>query len=175
MEMKKIVLNGCYGGFGLSQLALKRLIELGWEEVPSHARTNNSKLEVIINSQGEYYVNDHASEFRTHPDVIKVVEELGEKANSSHAALYIEEIPIENDWEIDEYDGVESLVDLGINFERFAIRLDTGEGVRESVNQIERVHLSKSTLYESKEKADELLKLEGLKGTVVPVTLRFNV
>ena len=46
---------------------------------------------------------------RNDPDLIKVVEELGEKANGECAKLKIVEIPDGIEWEISEYDGIESV------------------------------------------------------------------
>jgi len=44
---------------------------------------------------------------RDDPHLIKVVEELGEKANGRFANLKVVEIPDDVEWEIDEYDGEE--------------------------------------------------------------------
>ena len=46
---------------------------------------------------------------RNDPVLIKVVEALGEKANGTFAELKIVEIPDGTDWEIDEYDGSETI------------------------------------------------------------------
>jgi hypothetical protein len=46
---------------------------------------------------------------RDHPLLIKVVEELGDKANGPCAELKVVEIPDGIKWEIDEYDGNESI------------------------------------------------------------------
>jgi hypothetical protein len=83
--MSKIVLNGCYGGFGLSDRALEMLSLI--------------------------YVHDVD---RTDTELVKVVEELGNDANDSYGDLYIVEIPLEyvdaKAWSIYEYDGIETLV-----------------------------------------------------------------
>src|SRR5882724_6957718 len=46
---------------------------------------------------------------RTHPLVVKVVEKLGKKAYGPCAKLKVVEIPDGIDWEINEYDGLESV------------------------------------------------------------------
>lgn len=46
---------------------------------------------------------------RTDPKLIQVIEELGKKANGSCADLKIVEIPDDVDWEIDDYDGSETI------------------------------------------------------------------
>ncbi len=48
-------------------------------------------------------------EDRTDPLLIKIVEELGEEANGRCAELKIVEIPDGTDWEIDQYDGLETI------------------------------------------------------------------
>lgn len=44
---------------------------------------------------------------RDDPDLIEVVKELGDEANSVHSKLKIVEIPDDVEWTIEEYDGVE--------------------------------------------------------------------
>jgi len=46
---------------------------------------------------------------RSDPDLVKVVEELGEEANGMCSKLKIVEIPDNVNYEIDEYDGMESI------------------------------------------------------------------
>lgn len=82
----KLVINKCYGGFGLSRLAYERLAELG------------GRLPL-----------DPDSDNRADPLLIQVVEELGTRANGSCAELAIVEIPDGIEWEINEYDGSESV------------------------------------------------------------------
>lgn len=50
---------------------------------------------------------DDDNKIRAHPDIIEVVEKLGDKANTSVSKLKIVEIPDDVDWEIKEYDGEE--------------------------------------------------------------------
>lgn len=77
----KIVINECYGGYGLSDWALK---ELGIE------------------------YSDEIN--RTQPDLISLVENFPAEVNGEFAELSVVEIPDETtDWEISEYDGFESI------------------------------------------------------------------
>ena len=46
-------------------------------------------------------------ENRTHPLIVKVVEELGDDANGGFAELKVVEIPDDIEWTIEEYDGRE--------------------------------------------------------------------
>jgi len=84
----KIVINNCYGGFGLSELAIVRLKELGY---PTD----------IIGNIDDYEIS------RDNSLLIKVVEELGVNANGRFSKLKVVEIPDNVEWEIEEYDGLE--------------------------------------------------------------------
>ncbi len=44
---------------------------------------------------------------RDDPDLVAIVEELGEKASGRFAKLAVVEIPDDVEWGIEEYDGVE--------------------------------------------------------------------
>jgi hypothetical protein len=83
----KIVVNKCFGGFSLSQEAYKEL-GLPWDK---HGYAYNSE------------------EFRNDPKLVEVVERLGDAANGRHAELRVVEIPDGILWEIDDYDGVETV------------------------------------------------------------------
>lgn len=75
----KVVINRCYGGFGLSEKAMKFLgADSSWPDI---AR-NDLKL-------------------------VECVEKLGEEANGTYAELKVVEIPDDVNWEISEYDGLE--------------------------------------------------------------------
>ena len=79
----KIVINRCYGGYGLSEEACKML------------------------NSNEYDYDDD----RTNTKLIEVVEALGDKANTRFSMLRIVEIPDEaTDYMINDYDGVESII-----------------------------------------------------------------
>jgi len=56
-----------------------------------------------------YYIENHDNKLRSHPDLIKVVEQLKDQANGSCAQLKIVDIPNNTDYYIDEYDGMESV------------------------------------------------------------------
>ena len=83
----KIVINTCYGGFGLSEEACK-----------------------LLNIKNGYKYIDYAK--RGDPKLVEVVEKLGEKANGNCAKLKIEEV--EGRFKIDYYDGIESIIRLGV-------------------------------------------------------------
>lgn len=82
----KVVINTCFGGFGLSKKAEDYLIEhYDFEEIYAH------KIE------------------RNHEGLVEVVEKLGTQANGRFSDLKIVEIPDNIDWEITEYDGMENV------------------------------------------------------------------
>ena len=127
----KIVINRCYGGFGLSARATKRLAELQGRECYFFIQEYPSQKYIPISvekadkaytfcawdipnpdsnsHQHEHFIYYSMSVDRTDPKLIQVVEELGEKANGHCAKLKIIEIPNGVDYEIDDYDGVESV------------------------------------------------------------------
>lgn len=85
----KIVINKCCGGFGLSDKALEMYNMLA-----------NTNLE-------------HAYDLdRNDPILVHVVETLGDDADGKFARLRIVEIPDDINWEIAEYDGVESVEEV---------------------------------------------------------------
>lgn len=104
-EIVKIVLNGCFGGFGLSDEATKRYAEIkGWAwEVDEYDYI------VLINEQGERLSSYDLGEDRTDPILVQVIEELGKAADSDYSELYIESVEKGTKYFIDEYDGIESL------------------------------------------------------------------
>ena len=81
-----MVINDCYGGFGLSDRALAEY----------------KKLAGITDT--DFYDRDIE---RDDPYLIKVVKELGLSANGAHANLKIVEIPGDIEWLVQEYDGAE--------------------------------------------------------------------
>lgn len=76
----KIVINTCYGGFGLSEKALALF---------------NERSGTTITYE------------RNNPILVEIVEQLGEAADGNYAELKVVEIPDDVQWQIDEYDGNE--------------------------------------------------------------------
>ena len=76
----KMVLNKCFGGFGIAD---EYLPELGVERWPIQ---------------------------RDNPKLIELVEKVGEKVGDEYSELCVVEIPDEaTDWEMNEYDGIETI------------------------------------------------------------------
>ena len=80
----KIVINTCYGGFGLSKEALALY---------------NERAGTAIKYEDDIKRNDLI--------LIEIVEQLGEAANGGFAKLKVVKIPDDVQWQIEEYDGVE--------------------------------------------------------------------
>lgn len=136
----KLVVNKCYGGFGLSEKAYEKLIEYGipvrkYIEQERDPKTLLYKPEPLNDGEvifdrdlndpaapgktdvnaslrrldGRYWENWIRHDNRSHPLVVRVVDELGSEADGRHAKLEIVEIPDDVEYEIDEYDGIESI------------------------------------------------------------------
>lgn len=130
--MKKVILNKCFGGFGLSKeayelYAKKKGISVFHytqenlkKEIYTYATDDNRTFDfyftkdfgdnVYISDEDfkEYFLNLD-EKFREDKTLIEVVEELGEKANAFYSNLKIVEIPDDLDYVIDNYDGIETL------------------------------------------------------------------
>lgn len=131
----KVVINKCFGGFGLSPLGKKRLAELQGRKCFFYKHNyKNDSYYLISDEEAE---NEKASmslyafdtddkslnkndlwdgghfiaepDERTDPNLIQVVEELGEKANGWAAKLQIVDIPDGISWHMEDYDGIETI------------------------------------------------------------------
>lgn len=124
----KIVINNCYGGFGLSTEAIKLYYKYKFDkEVFCYISDYSGDNEYIKTTSGEYDfytfedLGDYIKEipetepdlhwvrneiFRHDPILVKVVEELGEKANGYCSDLIVVEID-SNKYRVEEYDGRE--------------------------------------------------------------------
>ena len=81
----KVVINKCYGGFQLSKKAYEEL-GLEWD------------------GYGFAYDNDRAN-----PKLVEVIERLGSAGSGMFGSLKVVEIPDDIEWEIKDYDGIETI------------------------------------------------------------------
>lgn len=81
-----IVINTCYGGFGLSD------------------RAENAYKQMAGITDPKWYGREIP---RDDPYLVKIVKDMGMAANGVHANLKIVEVPADVEWEIAEYDGNE--------------------------------------------------------------------
>jgi hypothetical protein len=102
----KIVINKCYGGFGLSNEAVEEYLKLKGLEY-----TKKDSEWSFMQGDKSYYVNgEYVSDrdfLRDDPVLIEVVEKLGDVAYGQFSELKIVEIPDDVKWQIEEYDGIE--------------------------------------------------------------------
>jgi hypothetical protein len=85
----KVLINRCYGGFGVSNEALKLFNERSEKKVQYQFELRN--------------------QFRDDPILINIVEELGDRANGSCSKLVVASFPDEYDYWIEDYDGIETI------------------------------------------------------------------
>lgn len=118
----EVVINGCFGGFGLSYKAIKAIMERKGMECHAYyfdwrnnvyRRCKNTarnfdfcftrdfgdtiasgKINNLCGNETFYISSSFGGdEDRTDPDLVAVVKELGKEASSSAAELYVVEIP----------------------------------------------------------------------------------
>jgi hypothetical protein len=109
----KVVINRCWGGFGVSTEALKWLRERGYvpaqwpnEVLPGEKRGDSGE---VNDRDFNTYRLDNANGKRDDTLLVECVETLGAKARGVYANLIVVEIPDGVNYEIDEYDGQESI------------------------------------------------------------------
>jgi len=107
----KVVINKCYGGYGISKKALLRMRELGSEA---------AKKEPLIgepwDDTGKICDRDYDTFYlyglpRHDPILVRVVEEMKEEASGPLAELRVVEVPDGVEYEIQDYDGIEHIAE----------------------------------------------------------------
>lgn len=128
--MTEIVVNRCFGGFGLSNAALKKLVMVdskcverysiqkyyGIREDPEKEFRRDFVKDLGDGFLGHRFYNgtvakdgiiyDFAGQ-RDDKDLVAVVMELGKAAWGDHAELKVVSVPDDVEWQIEEYDGRE--------------------------------------------------------------------
>ena len=135
----KVVINACFGGFGLSNPAMieyaKRKYDIDLYFYKRIYGENDSKTYVKIDPEvskngwydmstkdlGEtfegdftdyfYYESFYEDESRACPILVDIVERMGKEASGSCANLVIVEIPDDVEYVIEEYDGNEHIAE----------------------------------------------------------------
>jgi len=132
----KIVINRCFGGFGISIAGIRRyaeikgivlypfkftdgnrdadvenVIQITWEDALTEKSyyVHFSKTPIVNNkyANGSYWY--HRDIERNDPALVQTVEEMGDDVNGDSSKLRIVEIPDDVKWEIEDYDGQESV------------------------------------------------------------------
>jgi hypothetical protein len=137
--IRKVVINNCFGGFGLSHRAVLAYLDKCGVPVWTEANDKFGSLipftyylvppEEQIKGDPEDWHDMTLAQRQAHnaaysktvfhdrdlarddPYLVAVVEELGATANGRHAELKVVEIPADVDWEITEYDGNETVAE----------------------------------------------------------------
>jgi hypothetical protein len=102
----KVVINGCFGGFTISREALALMVSMGYEPDEFEKDVIDGKKDRLGR------VGDGVSRpsvERNDPRLVAAVEKLGDRASGSCSRLKVVEIPDDIEWEISEYDGLESV------------------------------------------------------------------
>lgn len=108
----KVVISKRFGGFGLSRAAFLRLRELGCAAAKSEPDIGENYDDGSGPRKSFAGMDSFCSEVpRNDPHLVQVVEEMGAKANSDFSKLVVVEIPDGIEWEVDEYDGYEKIVE----------------------------------------------------------------
>lgn len=134
----KIVINKCFGGFSLSLRAVSRLYKLKkepcyffrsagvfsgpYQRITLEDAEKLNDLHVSCFSVknpddftskqlDEYFINCRPED-RSDPDLVRVVEELGARANGRCAELAVVDIPDDVEYTIEEYDGLEHVAEV---------------------------------------------------------------
>ena len=108
LSYMKIVINKCFGGFGLSEEAVLLYgKKKGLNIIAVKHKTMKNLCYFYLNEVKDGN-NFHKGDIqRNDPILIEVVEELGKKEDGYCAELKIVEIPDDVEWIIEEYDGKE--------------------------------------------------------------------
>lgn len=124
----KIVINTKYGGFNLSYAGVMKYAKLSGLKLNAYVNKRDSNGNINFNEYRKY--NGKGDELliyystgklnsvsegyfsardiqRNDKNLVAVVEQLGEKANSKFSKLKVVEIPDDVKWTIEEYDGIE--------------------------------------------------------------------
>lgn len=135
--IRRVVINKCHGGFGLSEKAILHYLELQGINVWPEPNTKFSSLlgptlwlvppdaDRVKDASPEEWASMSLAQRAAHnkkyseqifndrdiarddPYLAQTVLELGEEASGKHAELRVVEIPEEVEWTIEEYDGLE--------------------------------------------------------------------
>lgn len=102
----KVVINKCYGGFGLSHEAMMLYAEK--KGITVYPKKDRGLLLYFTTPEQNYenWLYDRDID-REDPVLVEVVEQLGEGANGRCASLEIVVVPEGTAYEISEYDGYE--------------------------------------------------------------------
>ena len=94
--MTKIVINKCFGGFALSDARMALYATL--KGVTAHPDDDDFPIQQWLIPRND-------------PDLVSVVQQIPEDEGIVGTDLRVIEIPDDVDWQIDDWDGMEHIVD----------------------------------------------------------------
>lgn len=108
----KIVINRCFGGFGLSHEAIvKYAVIKGLNLISVAQKTSLVPYHYYVDEEIEdNYWSEYSLE-RDDPALVKIVEQMGESSWGRFAELAVVEIPDGVNWHLSEYDGIEHIAE----------------------------------------------------------------
>jgi hypothetical protein len=110
----KVVINSCFGGFGLSDAAFEELLNrkgVAWEKIK-----DKYDLDVYYKAghvgDDDYYLSyRQLTVYRGDPDLVAIVEQFGKDVNTPYSSLKIVDVPDDVEWTLEEYDGLEHIAE----------------------------------------------------------------
>lgn len=134
----KIIKNKCYGGYSLSVKAKIEIAKIKGKELyffnmykepitPEEASKSLIALSYTVPNPYDFNIDKLGADGtykeantivesisidwdnRTDPNIVAVVEKLGNEANTKYSDLVVVEIPDSIEYEIDDYDGMETI------------------------------------------------------------------
>lgn len=111
--MKKVAINSCFGGFHLSDEAMVMYLKKMYpDKVITTEPDKWGSLEFMVDGKKFYQFEVSEYDNRENPILIEVIETLGGKADGRYSDLKIVEIPDDVQYEITDYDGVETVEEI---------------------------------------------------------------
>ena len=114
----KVVINRCFGGFGISNEAFEKLLirkGIEFDKIDAKFKLRTDLYDYYHAGHAgsdDHYLSEYIFyEDRSDPDLIAVIEELGKDSWGWAAELAIVDIPDDIEWHIDEYDGIEHVAE----------------------------------------------------------------
>jgi len=129
----KVLINRCYGGYGISDEAIELWLEKKYLSYDKEFYRHGSDYRILGESRVNSYTIDRADPF-----LIEVFEELGSnRTSSAFADLELVELPDGCEYSIGEYDGKEWIENTWINVTIEELKAGLSDEMLEKVSQVE--------------------------------------
>lgn len=107
-QTQKIIINSCYGGWGISHDGMMEYFKRAKIEVFPEELEWGGWL-YWADEKHTKDTLDHREDLRTDPILVQMVEESPGRWDGTYADLKVVEVPAGVSWDIDEYDGIETI------------------------------------------------------------------